>query len=212
MLTITENITNGSTRRPAIANLRMQLKPAHRSCGFVQGAWWPRSAQLDRELPSLLAALSLRVGAIDSVLYHENDWSPGPLSIEHEGDQVIVSGRQEWPNVVSLFGPRFGRLDLLVVPPYTEPTHAYDVVKRAASVNDASRPTNCSVSRGAPMIGYCPRSRFNDGRPTEERYPWRHGHDPRCRMPECNPVHLEVPTNRSRSTPSWPPGRPATRR
>ncbi|AEV74882.1 hypothetical protein MycrhN_4386 [Mycolicibacterium rhodesiae NBB3] len=140
MLTITENITNGSTRRPAIANLRMQLKPAHRSCGFVQGAWWPRSAQLDRELPSLLAALSLRVGAIDSVLYHENDWSPGPLSIEHEGDQVIVSGRQEWPNVVSLFGPRFGRLDLLVVPPYTEPTHAYDVVKRAASVNDASTP------------------------------------------------------------------------
>ena len=140
MLTIAENIPDASARRPAIGTLRMRLKPAHRSCGFVQGAWWPRSTELTSELPSLLAALSLRVGSIDSVLYHESDWSPAPLSIKHQGDQVIVSAHQEWPNVVSVFGPRFGRLDLLVVPPYTEPTHAYNVVMTAASVNDASTP------------------------------------------------------------------------
>lgn len=99
-----------------------------------------RSTELTSELPSLLAALSLRVGSIDSVLYHESDWSPAPLSIKHQGDQVIVSAHQEWPNVVSVVGPRFGRLDLLVVPPYTEPTHAYNVVMTAASVNDASTP------------------------------------------------------------------------
>jgi Family of unknown function (DUF5994) len=140
MLTMTENIPDASAHRLAIGTLRMRLKPAHRSCGFVQGAWWPRSTELASELPSLLAALSLRVGSIDSVLYHESDWSPAPLSIKHQGDQVIVSAHQEWPNVVSVFGPRFGRLDLLVVPPYTEPTHAYNVVTAAASVNDASTP------------------------------------------------------------------------
>jgi len=140
MLTITENIPDASVRRPAIGTLRIRLKPAHRSCGFVQGAWWPRSTELTSQLPSLLAALSLRVGSIDSVLYHESDWSPAPLSIKHQGDQVILSAHEEWPNVVSVFGPRFGRLDLLVVPPYTEPTHAYNVVTTAASVNDASTP------------------------------------------------------------------------
>jgi hypothetical protein len=140
MLTIAENIRETSTRRPAIASLRLQLKPAHRSCGFVQGAWWPRSTELGNELPALLAVLSLRFGSIDSVLYHENDWSPAPLGIKHQGDQVILSAQQEWPNVISLFGPRFGRLDLLVVPPYTEPTHAYDVVTKAVSVNDTSTP------------------------------------------------------------------------
>jgi Family of unknown function (DUF5994) len=140
MLTITENIPVASARRPAIGTLRMQLKPAHRSCGFVQGAWWPRSTELASELPSLLAALSLRLGSIDSVRYHESNWSPAPLSIKHQGDRVIVSAHQEWPNVVSVFGPRFGRLELLVVPPYTEPTHAYNVVMTAASVNDASTP------------------------------------------------------------------------
>jgi Family of unknown function (DUF5994) len=84
MLTIAENIADASARRPAMGTLRMRLKPAHRSCGFVQGAWWPRSTELASELPSLLAALSLRVGLIDSVLYHESDWSPAPLSIKHE--------------------------------------------------------------------------------------------------------------------------------
>ena len=74
------------------------------------------------------------------MLYHEDDWSPAPLSIKHQGNQVILSGHQQWPNVISLFGPRFGTLDLLVVPPYTEPTHAYNVVTTASSVNDASTP------------------------------------------------------------------------
>jgi hypothetical protein len=82
----------------------------------------------------------LRLGSIDSVLYHESDWSAAPLTIKHQGDQVILSAHQEWPNVVAVFGPRFGRLDLLVVPPYTEPTRAYNMVTTAASVNDASTP------------------------------------------------------------------------
>jgi hypothetical protein len=30
-------------RRSGIGYLRLRLKPAHRSCGFVQGAWWPRT-------------------------------------------------------------------------------------------------------------------------------------------------------------------------
>lgn len=140
MLTIAENIPDTSARRPTIGSLRLRLKPAHRTCGFVQGAWWPQSSELGSELPSLLAALSLRVGSIDSVLYRESDWSPAPLSIKHQGEKVILSAHQEWPNVVSLFGPRLGRLDLLVVPPYTQPTDAYNTMTTAASVNDASTP------------------------------------------------------------------------
>ena len=184
MLTITENIADASARRPAIGTLRMRLKPAHRSCGFVQGAWWPRSTELTSELPSLLAALSLRVGSIDSVLYHESDWSPAPLSIKHQGDQVILGAHQEWPNVVSLFGPRFGRLDLLVVPPYTEPAHAYNAVMTAASVNDASTPDQLlGMAHAALTIACSPPSRCSDGNPTEAQYQ-HHDHRLRCRTPE----------------------------
>nr|WP_239591631.1 DUF5994 family protein [Mycolicibacterium tusciae] len=137
---ITEKTADTPAHRPTLGSMRMQLKPAHRTCGFVQGAWWPRSTELGSELPSLLAALSLRFGTIDSLLYHESNWSPAPLSIDHQGDQVLLSVHQEWPNVISVFGAGFGRLDLLVVPPYTEPTRAYSVVRTATSVSDASTP------------------------------------------------------------------------
>lgn len=140
MLATTETITHTPARPPGIATLRMRLKPAHRSCGFVQGAWWPRSTELAAELPSLLAALSLRFGPIDGVLYHESDWSPAPLSIKHQRGEVILEASQESPNVISVFGQQFGRLILLVVPPNTEHTHAYTVMTNAASANDVSTP------------------------------------------------------------------------
>src|SRR4051794_20288810 len=50
MLTITANTADAPARRPAIGTLRLRLKPAHRACGFVQGAWWPRSTELVSEI------------------------------------------------------------------------------------------------------------------------------------------------------------------
>jgi hypothetical protein len=184
MLTITEKIPAASTRRPAIGTVRLRLKPAHRSCGFVQGAWWPRATDLGSELPALLAALSLRAGPIDSVLYHENDWSPAPLSIKHQGDHVIVSAHQEWPNVISLFGPRFGKLDLLVVPPYTEATHAYNIVTTAASVNDASTPEQLLGTHATAMIDCSPPPRSGDGKPREVHYHTHHAQNLRSKTPK----------------------------
>ncbi len=214
MLAITENIAGASARRPGIGTLRLQLKPAHRSCGFVQGAWWPRSTELTSELPSLLAALSLRVGSIDSMLYHERDWSPAPLSIKHQGDQVILGAHQEWPNVVSLFGPRFGRLDLLVVPPHTEPAHAYKAVTTAASVNDASTPDQLlgigTRRAGDPLLS--PPSRCSDGNPTEAQCQ-HHDHRPSCRTPE-HPASRRPRGRRARymGTGARPGDRPAAGR
>jgi Family of unknown function (DUF5994) len=126
--------------RSAIGNLRLRLKPSHRSCGFVQGAWWPRSTLLAAEIPPLLAAISLRLGAVDVLRYHQSDWSPTPQSIEHQGSDVILDPDHAVPHAICLIGKQFGRLTLLVVPPYTEPTHAYTAMTTAASVNDASTP------------------------------------------------------------------------
>ena len=69
MSTTTEHIGAARAHRPTIGTLRLRLKPAHRSCGFVQGGWWPQSTSLTVELPSLLKALSLRFGTIARVRY-----------------------------------------------------------------------------------------------------------------------------------------------
>lgn len=135
-----ERTATARTRRPSIAALRLRLKPAHQACGFVQAAWWPRSTLLTAELPPLLAAISLRFGKIDRVQYHGSNWSPEPQHIKQKGAGIVLDSSQDSPNVISVSGQQFGKLTLLVVPPYTEATHAYNVVMTAAGALDSSTP------------------------------------------------------------------------
>lgn len=135
--------------RSETRRLRLRLKPAHRCCGHVQGAWWPRSTRLTTELPSLLAALALRYGPIDRVRFHESDWSRTPRRIRVLNTNVLLDP-QESPHLVTVFGPEFGRLTLLVVPPYTDPSDAYAAVIAAASADNASTPDQ--------LLGISPRS------------------------------------------------------
>ena len=124
-----------------LRGLRLRLKPAGPSCGFVQGAWWPRSDQLHTELPLLLTALSSRVGSVDRVIYDETDWAPASLRIEFRGRSVVLEGsHNESANTLSVIGEGLGRLVLLIVPPYTNPTRAYTVVMTASTPDNVSSP------------------------------------------------------------------------
>jgi hypothetical protein len=136
-----DDLCDLSPALPATAarGLRLRLKPAHQRCGFVQGAWWPRSTQLTTELPLLLAALSSRLGRVDRVLYDENVWAPAPLRLGFRGNDVILDGSPDQSiNTISLIRQHVGRLVLLVVPPYTNPTRAYTAVMTAAKPDDVS--------------------------------------------------------------------------
>ncbi len=126
--------------RPTTGALRLRLKTAHQTCGFVQGAWWPRSTLLTAELPPLLQALSLRFGTIDRVQYHESDWSHPPQRVGPQSRSVVLDDSEDTPRVISVSGPHIGKLTLLVVPPYTDANHAYNVVMTATSANDSSTP------------------------------------------------------------------------
>jgi len=117
------------------------LKPAHRICGSVQGAWWPRSDQLHIQLPLLLAALSPRIGTVNRVVYDETLWAPAPLRIEFEGRIILLEPCDTTATYTLLvIGEEFGRLDLLVVPPYTNPTRAYTAVMKASNPDNVSTP------------------------------------------------------------------------
>lgn len=136
--------------RPEVGYLRLRLKPADRSGGFVQGAWWPRSDQLFPELPPLLEALATRVGSVDRVIYDQTNWA-APQSLRMEiGSRSVILERSSTisTNTVTLIGEE-GRLVLLVVPPYTNPTRAY------SAVTTASKPDN--VSAPDELLGIGPR-------------------------------------------------------
>ena len=173
MLTTAEHISTPRVQRSTLATLRLRLKPAHRSCGFVQGAWWPRSTRLAAELPSLLDALSLRFDVIDRVRYHQNDWSPTAPSLKHESGEVILDSSQDSPNVITVFGPQFGRLALLLVPPSTGATDAHTAMTTASSVGDASTPDQLlGISEYSAKMATAPAFRCSDGGSEEGALRW----------------------------------------
>ncbi len=53
---------------------------------------------------------------------------------------MILDPSTESSNVISVFGERFGRLRLLLVPPYTDASEAYTAMTTAASAGDSSTP------------------------------------------------------------------------
>ncbi len=107
----------------------------------MQGAWWPRSDQLHTELPPLLAALAPRVGSVNRVIYDETSWAPKSLDMEIWDHSIVLDGSSTTStNTLSVIGEGFGRLDLLVVPPYTNPTRAYTAVMTASKPDNVSTP------------------------------------------------------------------------
>ncbi len=106
----------------------------------LDGAWWPPSRSLGIELAVLIAELQRRGLRISRVAYNRRSWDPAPRRLAVAG-RVIRLGWFETldPHAVSLSGgDSQTRLDLLVVPPDTEPRIARWAMS-AASVRDDHR-------------------------------------------------------------------------
>lgn len=118
---------------------RLRLKPKARKSGHVDGAWWPRSDDLPNELPDLLAVLSVRLGAIDRVLYNLGEWAQMPKRLMTGGRAVRLDGYTRQPaNTLQVLGVGREKLLLLVVPPHTDPDIAHEAMMTAAAPDDAT--------------------------------------------------------------------------
>ncbi|BBY16007.1 DUF5994 family protein [Mycolicibacterium litorale] len=58
--------------------------------GGVDGAWWPRSADLGDELSDVLAVLSRLIGPIRRVVYDTAAWTSAPSRVMHRNHAVAV--------------------------------------------------------------------------------------------------------------------------
>lgn len=122
---------------------RLRMKPEAPRSGFVDGAWWPHTSNLSAELPDLLAALSVRLGQIDRVLYNVDDWSQTPSRLATGGRRIHLDGYRRQPvNTVEVIGFSRGRIVLLAVPATTYPAEARSALMNAASPNDRSTAMN----------------------------------------------------------------------
>jgi Family of unknown function (DUF5994) len=106
-------------RRPRGLPTRLILKERNTGPHRVDGSWWPRSHDLGKELPSLIAALEKRWPGITRVTVSRAMWRIRPEHVAL-GDRVVRINRSDavpQPNTICLLSYGVGRCDLLVVPP-----------------------------------------------------------------------------------------------
>ena len=129
----------GRKHTPPENTPRLRLKPKAPTTGYVDGAWWPHSNDLVTELPDLLAVLSVRLGAIDRVIYNLAEWAKVPKELLTDGQVVRLAGYRRQPvNTIEVIGLNRNKIVLLVVPPHTDPDHAHATMMAAAAPSSAS--------------------------------------------------------------------------
>ncbi|WP_330331324.1 DUF5994 family protein [Streptomyces sp. NBC_00536] len=112
---------------------RLSLTPKTALAGQLDGAWWPRSRDLETELPALAAALEAPWGRITRVTVNPTRWPVVPHAVPVSG-QVLHVGwfTEQDPHKLILLSYSVGRWDLLVVPPETGPAAAARLMAAAA--------------------------------------------------------------------------------
>ncbi|WP_217207328.1 DUF5994 family protein [Streptomyces sp. AC550_RSS872] len=108
------------------ASARLSLAPTGSGPGLLDGAWWPRSRDLLREIPTLTDALDACWGRITHVTVNPAHWPVIARRVPVAGHTVHVGwfADEQDPRKVILLSYTVGRLDLLVIPPETEPAAA----------------------------------------------------------------------------------------
>jgi hypothetical protein len=108
------------------ATARLSLAPTGSVPGLLDGAWWPRSRDLLREIPTLTDVLDACWGRITRVTVNPAHWPVIPRTVPVTGHTVHVGwfAEEQDANKVILLSYTVGRLDLLVIPPETEPAAA----------------------------------------------------------------------------------------
>jgi hypothetical protein len=118
---------------------RLRLKPKAPETGYVDGAWWPWSDDLTIELPDLLAVLSVRLGAIERVLYNLNEWITPPRKFAVGSRSARLDGYRYQPiHTITVLGTAQHAITLLVVPHHTDPDHAHAAMMNAACPNNTA--------------------------------------------------------------------------
>ncbi len=128
----------GYRHTPPAHTPRLKLKPKAPQSGYVDGAWWPHSADLTAELPDLLSVLSVRLGPIGRVIYNVNEWETPPAKFATGGRTVRLDGYRLQPvNTVEAVGFNQNKIVLLVVSPQADPDEAHAILMTAAGPDNA---------------------------------------------------------------------------
>ncbi|MFF1393283.1 DUF5994 family protein [Streptomyces sp. NPDC058287] len=115
--------------KPATAPLRLETTQSREA--LLDGAWWPRSHNIEAELPTLVTELTSRLGPIARVGLDSAAWEELPTRLIID-DRVVHLDAHEVGDGTALVTRGDGDyFVLLVVPPESDPAAARAAMARA---------------------------------------------------------------------------------
>ncbi|MDQ0582043.1 DUF5994 family protein [Streptomyces rishiriensis] len=144
--------TNREPMVPGIAVLRMETTP--KRTGTFDGAWWPRSRDLDSQLSGLLAALTDRLGPLARVGLDAGAWDERPGHLSVDGRTVRIDWSAVGDDTMIVTRGDQDHFMFLVIPPQTAPPLA-----RAAMAMAVRDDNDASAERILTATGVSPADR-----------------------------------------------------
>lgn len=189
-MTVAIDRTTTNERVPS-PPVRLSLASASPVPGALDGAWWPRSRDLLRELPALTDVLDARWGRITRVSVNPAHWPVIPRKVPATGHTVNVGwfADEQDPHKLILLSYTAGRWDLLVIPPETSAAAAARLMAAAATVGSLVTASGLMASETATRDAQEDLSREEEWETDGGLSQWRQEAEPDLRPDRAPELH-----------------------
>ncbi|MEU8431891.1 DUF5994 family protein [Streptomyces sp. NPDC029216] len=130
--------------RPGTALLR--LETTHSRQGVLDGAWWPRTRDVEQEVPALVSVLTEHLGPITRVGLDATAWDGIPTRLVIDDRVVHLDSFPVGDDTVLITRGDKDHFALMVVPPDTEPDAARTAMARAVHADNITQATELLVA------------------------------------------------------------------
>ncbi|QNS05490.1 DUF5994 family protein [Streptomyces xanthii] len=121
---------------PGTALLRLETKRSRQ--GILDGAWWPRTRDVEQEIPPLVTALTRHLGPITRVGLDASAWNDIPTRVTVEGRIVHLDSFPVGDDTALITRGDEDHFALMVVPPGTPPDAARTAMARAVRADNVT--------------------------------------------------------------------------
>jgi hypothetical protein len=122
---------------PGTALLRLETTGSRQS--LLDGAWWPGSRDVEREIPPLITALTEHLGPITRVGLDASAWNDLPTRLTVDGRVVRLDSFPVGDDTVLITRGDNDHFSLMVVPPATTPEAARTAMARAVHADNVTQ-------------------------------------------------------------------------
>ncbi|MBB4982185.1 MULTISPECIES: DUF5994 family protein [Streptomyces] len=130
--------------RPGTALLRLETTPSRQ--GVLDGAWWPRTRDVEQEVPALVSVLTGHLGPITRVGLDASAWDAIPTRLVIDDRVVHLDSFPVGDDTVLITRGDKDHFALMVVPPDTEPDAARTAMARAVRADNITQATELLVA------------------------------------------------------------------